>query len=51
MNATGVTVPAGPESSRASAPVVYAVDVRTGRSREVFAVREDGLNVVPGLGR
>ncbi|MEV0597294.1 hypothetical protein [Nonomuraea cavernae] len=51
LNATEVTVLAVPESPGGTGPVVYAVDVRTGKSRELFAVRKDGLNVVPGLVR
>ncbi|WP_345573766.1 hypothetical protein [Nonomuraea rosea] len=39
------------ESARVSHPsMVYAVDVRTGRAREQFALR-DGISVVPGLVR
>ncbi|TMR95431.1 hypothetical protein [Nonomuraea basaltis] len=49
LNATEVTVLAVPDVPRGPVSVVYAVDVRTGKSRELFALREDGRNVVPGL--
>ncbi|GII60949.1 hypothetical protein Skr01_10340 [Sphaerisporangium krabiense] len=51
LNATEVTVLAVPDSPSGTPSVVYAVDVRTGKSRELFALRKDGLNVVPGLVR
>ncbi|MEQ4725709.1 hypothetical protein [Nonomuraea sp. B19D2] len=53
LNATEVSVLATPERLSADGPpsLVYAVDVRTGKSRELFALRTGGLNVVPGLVR
>ncbi|GAA1262900.1 hypothetical protein GCM10009677_13210 [Sphaerisporangium rubeum] len=51
LNATEVTLLAVPESPRGATPAVYAVDVRTGTSRKLFTVREDGRAVVPGLVR
>ncbi|MFB9682187.1 hypothetical protein [Streptosporangium vulgare] len=44
---TALAVPGRPDRPS----VVYAVDVRTGRSRELFPLRQDGINVVPGLVR
>ncbi|MFI7126666.1 hypothetical protein ACIBQ1_13305 [Nonomuraea sp. NPDC050153] len=49
LNATEVTVVATPESPRGPASIVYAVDVRTGKSRELFALRQYGTYLVPGL--
>ncbi len=52
LNSTEVTALAVAESPAGPAPVVYAVDVRTGGSRELFTLREDGgVYVVPGLVR
>lgn len=53
LNATEVNMLATPESQGVNKPaaVVYAVDVRTGKSRKLFALREGGRNVVPGLVR
>ncbi|GLW10365.1 hypothetical protein Misp01_54930 [Microtetraspora sp. NBRC 13810] len=51
LNATEVTVLAGAESPNSPPPVAYAVDVRTGASRELFALRGEGRVVVPGLVR
>ncbi|SDL61843.1 hypothetical protein [Nonomuraea jiangxiensis] len=51
LNATEVTVLAVPESPGVIAQTVYAVDVRTGESRELYALHKVALNVVPGLVR
>ncbi|MEV6865538.1 hypothetical protein AB0M44_31615 [Streptosporangium subroseum] len=40
---------AAPQEPNGPASAVYAVDVRTGESRELFALRDDGPFVVPGL--
>jgi hypothetical protein len=51
LNPNEVTLLAVAESARVSHPsMVYAVDMRTGRAREQFALR-DGKYVVPGLVR
>ncbi|MGS2647297.1 hypothetical protein [Streptosporangium sp. LJ11] len=50
LNTTEVTTLAAPESPDRPS-VVYAVDIRTGKSRELFTLREDGVKVVPGLVR
>ncbi|MET7338107.1 hypothetical protein [Nonomuraea sp. NPDC005650] len=49
LNATEVTVVAAPGSPRGPASIVYAVDVRTGKSRELFALRQHGTYLIPGL--
>ncbi|MBE1590708.1 hypothetical protein ACFPOI_06705 [Nonomuraea angiospora] len=49
LNSTEVTVVAIPESSRGPVPVVYAIDVRTGKTRELFALHDYGTTSVPGL--
>ncbi|MER6175426.1 hypothetical protein [Streptosporangium sp. NPDC001681] len=49
LNDTELTVLAVPQEPNGPASVVYAVDVRTGESRELFALRDDGPFVVPGL--
>ncbi|GAA3040438.1 hypothetical protein [Streptosporangium longisporum] len=49
LNATEVTMLATAESNRPS--VLYAVDVRTGRSRELRTLRGAGATVVAGLVR
>ncbi|MFG6199200.1 hypothetical protein [Nonomuraea sp. JJY05] len=51
LNATEVTVVAVPESSRGPTSMVYAMDVRTGKTRELFALRDYGTTLVPGLVR
>ncbi|MEU6778487.1 hypothetical protein ABZ912_04740 [Nonomuraea angiospora] len=49
LNSTEVTVVAAPESPRGPTPMVYAMDVRTGKTRELFALRDYGITLVPGL--
>ncbi|MER5650180.1 hypothetical protein [Streptosporangium sp. NPDC002524] len=51
LNPAEVTALAAPEKPDGPASTVYAVDVRTGGSRELFTLREGGRNVVPGLVR
>ncbi|MBG0829475.1 hypothetical protein HS041_17050 [Planomonospora sp. ID67723] len=51
LSDTEVTVLATPPEPSGPAAAVYAVDVRTGESRELFALRDEGVNVVPGLVR
>ncbi|MFC4062883.1 hypothetical protein ACFOWE_31720 [Planomonospora corallina] len=50
-NGTELTVLAVPPEPDGPAAVVYAVDVRTGQSRKLFALRDEGRSVVPGLVR
>ncbi|MET9240022.1 hypothetical protein [Nonomuraea sp. NPDC003709] len=49
LNSTEVTVVATPESPRGPKPMVYAMDVRTGKTRELFTLRNYGKTLVPGL--
>ncbi|MFF4616552.1 hypothetical protein [Nonomuraea jabiensis] len=49
LNSTEVTVVATPESPRGPLPKVYAIDVRTGKTRELFTLRNHGTTSVPGL--
>ncbi|MFC6083618.1 hypothetical protein [Sphaerisporangium aureirubrum] len=51
LNDTELTVLAEPQKPDGPTSAVYAVDVRTGESRELFALRDDGPSVVPGLVR
>ncbi|MEV0384183.1 hypothetical protein [Nonomuraea sp. NPDC050643] len=52
LNEHQVTVLAVPQAPRDGLPsLVYAIDVRTGESREMFATREDGAVVLPGIVR
>ncbi|WP_329428821.1 hypothetical protein OG339_06005 [Streptosporangium sp. NBC_01495] len=49
LNDTELTVLAGFQGGNEPASVVYAVNVRTGESRELFALRDGDSIVVPGL--
>ena len=52
LNADEVTLVAVPESPRSGASAVaYGVNVRTGRSRQLFALRDGAEYAVPGLVR
>ncbi|WP_165974394.1 sigma factor [Nonomuraea deserti] len=52
LSATEVVLLASREQPRGGpSSMVYAVDVRTGRARELFSPRADGIYVVPGLVR
>ncbi|GAT66211.1 hypothetical protein PS9374_01858 [Planomonospora sphaerica] len=51
LNDTELTMVATPPEPRGPASTVYAVDVRTGASRELFTVRDAVRHVIPGLVR